>query len=132
MSFDLRKFANFAPNLLGMFGVNVVLPGVNGDDPTIIRAVFPRSQEAVVDEYSNITYQEYALRIPPDGLGTLEDGTGGLASGAGGDHPRRARRGPPHVLRGQPGPADLGWWVATLQDHSPGVSPGNGQQWQSL
>ena len=105
MSFDLRKFDNFAPNLLGMFGTDVVLPGLNGGVPTIIRAVFPGRQEAVVNEYSNITYQEYVLRIPPDGLGTLAAEQVVTIDGR-------------TYYVANVAPADLGWWVATLQDHS--------------
>ena len=109
MSFDLEKFGTFGPNVLGLFGKNVVLPQRDGDGNLIaqrtIRAVFNPATEAVVDEYSNITYQEYVLSIPPDGLGALAaeqvvsiDGDAYYVANV--------------------APAALGWWTATLQEHS--------------
>ena len=107
-AYDLKQFGIFTPNLLGMFGVNVVLP-----DGSIIRAVFPARQEAVVDEYSNITYREYVLRIPPDGLGTLEE-----VVDADDKEDRVVSIDGKTYYVANVAPADLGWWVATLQDHS--------------
>ena len=125
MGYDLQKFDTFAPNLLGLFGVDVLLP-----DASTIRAVFPGRQEAVVNDYSNITYREYVLRIPPDGLGNLPQL---LESDDPADHVVTIEdsEGTPRTYYvANVAPADLGWWVATLQDHSE-RSPGNGAPWQS-
>ena len=100
MSYDLQQFGVFAPNVLGMWGTDVVLP-----DSSTIRAVFRPSPEATVDEFSNVTYREYVLRIPPDGLGALAAEQVVAIDGAA-------------YYVANVAPADLGWWIATLQDHS--------------
>ena len=119
MSYDLEKFGVFAPNVVGLFGRCVTLPNRDGDgnaipdDQRTIKAVFKPAPAAVVDEYANITYREYELRIPPDGLGALESGmvvtvhdTGDCASD-----------GQTYYVANV-APAALGWTVATLQEHS--------------
>ena len=110
-AYDLEQFGIFGPNVLGMWGTPVTWRDAN-DDVQTIRAVFRSDAAAVVDPHTNITYDEYVLRIPPDGLGRLEDGTGGL----------RAEL--VVTIKGQTyyvanvAPEKLGWWVATLQEHS--------------
>lgn len=109
MSFNLEKFGTFGPNVLGLFGKNVVLPQRDGDGNPIaqrtVRAVFKPAPAAIVDEYSNSSYQEYVLSIPPDGLGAL---AAEMVVSIDGDAYYVA-----NVAQ-----AALGWWTATLQEHS--------------
>ena len=98
--YDLQRFDNFAPNVLGMWGKPVVLP-----DTTTICGVFRSDAASVVDELSNITYDEYVLRIPPNGLGTLAAEQVVTIDGA-------------TYYVANVAPEKLGWWVATLQEHS--------------
>ena len=109
MGYDLRNFGIFGPNVLGLWGVDVVLP-----DGTCIRATFRETEAAVVDEYSNITYAEYVLRIPPDGLETAGDGK--LAAE---QVVSIKQHGNKDYYVANVAPADYGWWIATLQDHTP-------------
>ena len=111
MTFDLQKFGTFGPNVLGLFGKDVTLPQHDGDgnlipdDQRAIRAVFKETPMAEPDEYSNSTYQEYVLSIPPDGLGAL---AAEMVVSIDGDAY--------YVVNVAPG--NLGWWIATLQEHS--------------
>ena len=113
MGYDLRNFGIFAPNLLGLFGVDVTL-----QDGSQIQATFRETEAAVVDEYSNITYAEYVLRIPPDGRGNLpellesDDPADHVVTIEDSDGTRRT------YYVANVAPADYGWWIATLQDHS--------------
>ena len=71
---------SFSRQLLAVWGADVTLPNRDGDgnaipeDQRAISALFKPSQQSVVDELANIIYREYELRIPPDGLGRLEQG----------------------------------------------------------
>ena len=119
MPYDLAKFGIFGSNVLGLFGRRVTLPNRDGEGNAIpanqrsIKAVFNPSPAAVVDEYSNITYQEYTLTIPPDGLGQLEAEMIVTVH----DTNDCASDGQTYYVANV-APAALGWWTATLQEHS--------------
>ena len=104
MSYDQQQFGVFAPNVLGMWGTDVVWSDANGDLQTI-KAVFRSDSGVVVDDLSNVTYDEYVLRIPPGGLGTLEAEQVVTIKGR-------------TYYVANVAPEKFGWHVATLQDHS--------------
>ena len=121
---------SFARQLLAVRGSCVYLPeeDVDGNpipaDQRTICGLFKPDRATVVDEYSNITYQEYVLRIRPDGLKALEAGlvvkiVEAPANDCDCDQLVEDIAEPwstYYVVNVSP--ERLGWHVVTLQDHS--------------
>ena len=122
--------ASFARQLLARWGACVVLPFEDsaGND-VIIRGVFKPNRASVVDEYANKSYLEYVLLIPPDppyGLGpegmelaaeqvvTIWDLPRGQTCETADEDSVSAQT----YYVANVHCDDLGWYVATLQEHS--------------
>ena len=111
--------SSFARQLLAVRGSVVVLPEQDVDgtpipsDQRTICGLFKPDRATVVDEHSNLTYQEYVLRIPPYppyGLGALAAGMVVTIR----DDEETART----YYVANVSPERLGWQMATLQEHS--------------
>ena len=113
--------ASFARQLLARWGACVVLPLQDGDgnsisdDQRTVKGLLRPTFAAVVNEHSNITYQEYVLRIPPDGLKALAAEQ--IVTIKETCDPEDDAEGQTYYVVNV-APANLGWHVATLQDHS--------------
>ena len=107
---------SYARQLLAVRGSDVLLPAQDADgnpiadDRRTVRGIFKLGRVSVVDEFSNITYQEYLLRIPPGGLGSLSSNLVVTIDGS-------------TYYVANVAPEKLGWHLVTLQDHDPDDDP---------